>query len=668
VPPRLVISPAIKVYSFDVFDTSLVRRIASPNDAFALVAHLVARKNGESVSQEWVQDFVAARIEARRRAVAASRGRECTLEQIWDCLHELLGYLPETCGPECELAVERDLLVANHWVACTIAELRARDARIVFMTDTYLPEEFIRSELIRHKLAKEGDGFYVSSAVGVRKDTDGRLFEILLKEENVAAREVHHWGDNLLVDVRIPKQLGINATWFTGSRLNAWESAIAERRSTARQPAARLAGAMRAARLSAPYSPHSGVDDLVSSFLGPALTIWAAWLLGAAQRDKISRLYFCSRDCYLLWRAARVLAPHFDNLDCRYLKISRRAVFVPSGLEISPAGMPWVGDPEDPAPLRQIVRRAGLDWDEVAEAFFAIAGQDGGDKVLPTQDEWDAFWDVLRTPRVRTLIEHRIRTCSESAIAYFQYQGLLDPIDAAVVDLGWTASTLAAVHRILHQREADPYLRGYYLCLHLQRKIFASPGRIKALFYEETSGKTSVIQHRAYVLREVFGLAPHGTVIEYRISGTRPKARCADVPGAHAVLVEEIAKAVEAFCVEQAPNVMDYVEDVNARSLLEALIEAWCAAPHQGALCVVEEGCGSARDHSDEMFPHPAALIEPWRLAESIKYLIPGRWRRRLGVPVRNGLWPEASLLCSRRLPATLVRLRETAAMALRRQ
>src|SRR5260370_14189009 len=293
----------IKVYSFDVFDTSLVRRIASPSDAFGLVANLVARKNGESAREEWVRDFTAARIQAQQRAVAASGGRECTLEQIWTCLHELLRYLPETCGPECELAVERDLLAPNHLVACKIAGLRARGARIVFTTDTYLPEGFIRSELIRHNLANEGDGFYVSSAVGFTKHTDGRLFDVLLKEENVAAREVHHLGDHVIADVLIPKKRGINATRLTGSYLNSWERAILDRRTTARLPAARLAGAMRAARLAAPYSPETGGPGFVSTFLRPAITVWAAWVLGAAQRDKLSRLFFCSRGCYLLWPA-----------------------------------------------------------------------------------------------------------------------------------------------------------------------------------------------------------------------------------------------------------------------------------------------------------------------------------------------------------------------------
>jgi FMN phosphatase YigB (HAD superfamily) len=657
----------IKVYSFDVFDTSLVRRIAVPSDAFALVANRVARRNGESAGEEWVRDFTAARLEAQRRAVAAVAGRECTLEQIWARLHELLEYLPQTCGPECELAVERDLLAPNHWVACKIAGLRARGARIVFTSDTYLPEGFIRSELIRHNLANGRDGFYVSSAAGFTKRTDGGLFDVLLREESVAAWEVHHLGDHLISDVRIPKERGIKATRFTGSQLNAWERAILDQHTTARRAATGLAGAMRTARLAAPYSPEIDVHELVSTFLGPAVTVWAAWVLGAAQRDKLSRLYFCSRDCYLLWRGTRVLARHFNDIDCRYLKISRRAVFLPSVLEISPAGMPWM-EPDEP--IHRLVQRAGLDWKEVADAFSAIADREG-DKVLTTKGEWDAFWSVLQSPPIRALVEQRVQVRRASAISYLTSQGLMDPVAAAVVDIGWTSRVLSAIYRVFPQKELRHHLLGYYLGLFLDRTLF---GKTKALFYEEapdfqtTSARSSVIQRRHYFLSQVLGLAPHGTVVEYHMSGTQPEARCADVPAPHAVLVEQIADAVEAFCVEQAPNVIDYADEGAARALLEALIETWCTAPHEGALRVLEQGCRYARDHSNPLNEHPAALIEPWRLAASIKNLVPGRWRPRLGITVRNGLWPEASLLCSGRVPASLVRLREAAAAALRQQ
>jgi len=140
------------------------------------------------------------------------------------------------------------------------------------------------------------------------------------------------------------------------------------------------------------------------------------------------------------------------------------------------------------------------------------------------------------------------------------------------------------------------------------------------------------------------------------------------VPDAHAALVEQIANAVEAFCVEQAADAMDYAEDAIARSLLAALIEAWCAAPHERALRVLKAGCRYARDHGNPMGDRPAALIEPWQLADAIKNLVPQRLRQRLGITVPNGLWSEASLLCSERLPANLVRLRDTAATALRRR
>lgn len=662
----------IKVYSFDVFDTSLLRRIAVPSDVFRLVAKRIAHEHGQTPLEEWLQDFAAARVEAQQQALAAANGREITLAEIWEFLNRILSYLPKNCGPEDEIAVERELLEPNRVIACRITELRARGARIVFASDTYLPAEFVRGELIRHEVAESADGFYVSSALGVTKHAGGLLFQELLRREGVAAKEVHHVGDNPEADKQEPKKLGMKTTLVTDTRLNTWERAVLSNPSQRRGPCEQLAGAMRTTRLATP-PPRTSIQTLVSSFLGPAILVWAGWVLGAAQRDGVSRLYFASRDCYLLWRVARLLAPQFSNIDCRYLKISRRAVFLPSVLEVSPTGMPWVRIADDPAPLEKVVNRLGLEWPEVASTFSAVAGARGGSKLLATEDEWRAFWNIVSGGPILGLIRKSIDARRGPAVAFLEAEGLLDPVVAGIVDIGWTSKVLVALHRILNRDKAGIELNGYYLGLFLGRVSLSRAGQAKALFYQQppdyaaASGNIPIIFPRQLVLDEVLGLAPHGTAIEYRISGGRPEAHCAEIPDGHAALVEAVADAVEGFCADNAKTATDYADGAVARELLGALFDAWCAAPSNEALHLLMECTKYATDVTNPLSEHLAPLIEPWRLGESVKNLVPGRWRSRLGITVRHGLWAEASLLRSGPLPATVVRVREAAAMTARR-
>ena len=162
-------STVVRVHSFDVFDTSLLRRVAAPSDVFRLIGRRIAREIRVVLQDQFVEDFLFARLSAERDALLHCE--ECTIDQIWTILHEKLPDLPHAYGSEYELEAEQSVLVPNAIVATQIAALRAAGARIVFVSDTYLPAEFVRTELLRHRLALDGDGLYVSSALGVTKRT-----------------------------------------------------------------------------------------------------------------------------------------------------------------------------------------------------------------------------------------------------------------------------------------------------------------------------------------------------------------------------------------------------------------------------------------------------------------------------------------------------------------
>jgi FMN phosphatase YigB (HAD superfamily) len=174
---------------------------------------------------------------------------ETTLDAIWMKLRDLLDLSP-ACGPQYELDAEREVLAPNAIVLERITQARAAGCRIVFVSDTYLPVEFVKGELRRHNAAAEGDGVYVSSALG-RTKRSGALYREMLKAEKVTANAVHHYGDNPHSDVDVPRRLGIAATLLADAHLNEWERAILNCAPAPGETAARLAGSMRSFRLGA---------------------------------------------------------------------------------------------------------------------------------------------------------------------------------------------------------------------------------------------------------------------------------------------------------------------------------------------------------------------------------------------------------------------------------
>ncbi|HUY37280.1 MAG TPA: hypothetical protein VMV13_00545 [Candidatus Binataceae bacterium] len=656
-----------KVYSFDVFETSLIRRVAVPSDVFRIIARRLAREAADVSGRETIEDVFAARVEAERLAREAAGTGECTLADIWVILRSMLPALPRTFGPECELDAERGVLTPNRQVAARITALRASGARIIFASDTYLPKEFVQSELIQHGLATEADGCYVSSAVGLTKES-GALFNYMLQQEKITARDIHHYGDNAGSDYRIPKQLGISSELYRDSELNKWERALVGSEAACREPGSVLAGSMRLSRLVPDGEEHdAGVRDLVSTFLGPLILVWAGWVLGAARQDQVRRLYFVARDGYLTWRAARILAPDFGEIDCRYLKISRKAVLVPAITEISPRGIPWLRRSGNTPDLQSLVQKLGLPWTEIAPAFSELAGAKGGLKRVTTERDWSQFWEILQSPPVADVLRAHVARQRANAIAYLRAQAVAESaVTAAIVDIGPGARQQTAVQELLGGVSSSR--RGYYLRLDTNRAPVSGSGRVKALFYGDPPDRTGItgvvyeIFRRIYAVEHIVGLAPHGTVREYS-NKTSVEAVCAPVTIQHNEYVGRVAAELERFCTEHRRDATLYTNDRVARDLMDTLIRAWYSDPSKAAVDSLGQLLMDDALNDDDSRP----LIEPWRLQTAAKNLLPWSVRRSLGISVQSPVWPEAALQRTGWAAAGLLQLREALASARKR-
>ncbi len=207
--------PTIQVCSFDVFDTTLTRVTAEPTGVFHLLQRRLA---GISLPlpQALLDGFPKLRVDAERQARTESKYQEVTLAEIYRVLAApfQIGADLENELARLELEEERRSIRP---VACTLRWIgRARELgrRVVFVSDIYLPVEFIREMLVRERTLQERDGLYVSSEHRVTKAT-GRLFQQMLNREGCTPNAVWHIGDNLHSDVEVPHRLGFHAVRFS---------------------------------------------------------------------------------------------------------------------------------------------------------------------------------------------------------------------------------------------------------------------------------------------------------------------------------------------------------------------------------------------------------------------------------------------------------------------
>lgn len=172
----------MKVSSFDIFDTCLIRKCGTPE----LLADVLSLRAFKGKVDEMVrQEFVAARLMTERSIHQAST----TLEDIWRTFsweHPMLKSKHELL--HLELETEHEMLMPVLSVLNKVNACRKKGHRILFVSDMYLSSEFIKEVLVLHGFFQQGDGLYVSCECNAEK-RDGSLFELIKRKESLNYRQ-----------------------------------------------------------------------------------------------------------------------------------------------------------------------------------------------------------------------------------------------------------------------------------------------------------------------------------------------------------------------------------------------------------------------------------------------------------------------------------------------
>lgn len=303
-------------YSFDIFDTCLVRLCGCPINMFDILS-MYAFKT--VVSQREREEFAYYRLNAQKEL---ANNPAATLYDIYSNLEYSNPSLKSKEDLiKAELDCERALLMPNLEILDKIEKLHKKGINVHFISDMYLPSIFLKEILTNLNFFKEGDGIYVSCEYGATKEK-GELFNIIRQREPV----IHTWyhiGDNEIGDFEVARNLGIRADKYT---LN--YSPYAEKwRKTDISVHAKIkslvAGVSRAIQASEVHTSHTA---FVTDVVAPFNTILTYRILREAAKDGIKRLYFCARDAYQIYNVAKQISHIFPSVESRYLYISRQAM------------------------------------------------------------------------------------------------------------------------------------------------------------------------------------------------------------------------------------------------------------------------------------------------------------------------------------------------------
>lgn len=474
--------------SFDVFDTLLVRPVADPHDIFRLVER-------DLDAPGWATTRIAAERAARRTKASL----EVTLDEIYLAAPLAPWARRATVFRACELSWESRARI-DPSAAARVAAARAAGACILYVSDTYLPRDFLLERLA--PVWRPGDTLLLSHEAG---DSKGRTWWARLANE--FPHPWHHLGDHLHSDVTAPARHGISTEHWTRSRPNARESALA-----GENPGRPLAaGLARFARLTRPVEAHPLWND-GANVAGPLFYGFVRWVLQTAASHRAECVYFLARDGQLPHRMAELVRAAEPSLpEARYLYGSRHAWYLALFDPARPDHRTWVA--HAPAPtVRGVLENLEIEPTRLAAALRrAGCRQEDWDRPCSFRERQRVLEHLANDEEAARVFAARRREMREKTLAYFQREGVFAHRCVVLVDIGWSGTMLDAFQQLLEQHDGQrPAVLGCFFGLHRNRGF----NRF-AYFLEPGFWPHWLVAFPSVV--EMLAPADHGQTVGYRL-------------------------------------------------------------------------------------------------------------------------------------------------------
>lgn len=465
--------------SFDIFDTALIRKCGSPEVVFYLLAH---RLYPDDESKR--EDFLRWRRHIEVSVVLPPEKSEASLTDFYrDCKEFGFGEYSSDEFREMEERVESENLIANPAVRDLIAQKRAEGYQIIFISDMYLGSHLLSKVLQREGCLEPGEKVYVSCECQARKDT-GTLYEMVRAQ--LKPQKWVHYGDNRRSDIKMARRHGIKARWIdVGFTAVEQRMAAAARNHRDHYPLTMLAGLSRAARVAAGNTPEA---ILAADFVAPAYIPYLIFIFRIARQRGVMRLYFLSRDGYILRRAAQASAP--TDLEIRDLFVSRRSLILPYlADDFSEEAYLAVVDRHTllQRKVSQMLWQLGLTRQELQDKYGI---QFACEQIFSPGQERD-FLDKLFKSSFTPALKELAVAARTRVLAYFKQEGLMDETPVALVDIGWLGSSRLMINSLLKHAGCRETAFFYY---GIRRDVFPCRfGRYDSFFREGVLSTESTV-------------------------------------------------------------------------------------------------------------------------------------------------------------------------------
>lgn len=504
-----------KVISFDVFDTLLTRKVGLPGHIFLLTGRKIKERLNLDVEPE---------VFANAREIAENEPGSQSVDSfdiyaIYEKLTEQLEISPDLSNTmaEIEMEIETEELIAVEENVKLLENLRNSGHQIVYISDMYLGEEFIRRLLNNYGICTEDEKIYVSCEHGTSKST-GKLFDVVLQELGISAEQLHHYGNSSRADIEGAKIAGVSATYLPEGNLNRYEQYLTEVNKQYRMSVdqtlmySRMAAASRLSRLQRDEQKKQ-IYDVASSVAAPILYRFVAHVLKKAMGKKI---YFLARDGHIMYRVAeRIIQAKGWDADINYLYISRETLVL-AGFEVMKLDsyLEYVVEIFSNESLKVLLNKLSVSDYSIKESNIS----DNQLSKLIAEFDKEELKKILLDDPINQDIKIDSQKRKNRLFSYLRSEGLLSNDERIIVDVGWSLTIQNLMADLLATEGISPP-EGYYFGINESAGSSIQRGKKNGFLWDQRKDKFFEPPHKIIRIFEVFCSAPHGQTIDYRRDG-----------------------------------------------------------------------------------------------------------------------------------------------------
>ena len=439
--------------SFDIFDTLIKRAVTSPHDVFLTAAKLLVEREKLDIEPEIIaQTRIRAETQARDQKPLNC---EITLDDIYEampCEYREISPIYKAV----ELETEKMVCHADPVMKKVFDWCKTQQKKIVLISDMYLDKPFL-TELLEYCGYDGYEALYISSQFGCTKKT-GQLYDVVSKQLSLSKNQVIHIGDSLRGDWLRAKKHHLSAKLIARDPMRCKFIRIHDLYQAQKKTWNDL------------RSVFNGYEDTEWSpfyqygfeVVGPLLYGFSKWLHDTVQQNGVKKLFFLSRDGFLLQQAYNSVFVE-SAVENQYLYLSTKTIrqaqtWLFSDLTEVMDSFP----PNTYIKLEDFCQSFGIDQNNV-ESIWRECGLNKNDYFLPQEFRSD-FRLRKFCEKVQNIVFDESKRNYYKTIKYLRQQNFGGRV--AIVDIGWRGTIQNCLKKIIDAGvDLSVSLSGYYLGL-----------------------------------------------------------------------------------------------------------------------------------------------------------------------------------------------------------